>query len=290
MIGRLLDEVFRRHFRGKYEVKITEGGQGRRRQDGPEASEDGEKSEVDPNFVKNSEKPRFLQKNILYALVSRNVRSRKLAYKESMQNTGRLIESNIPKLQGELRIGRVELYSFYILFKALSVATSQVLQPDGSFTTQGVLYDAWRRGIFQLHMMSDDMAKRVYLRIDESMEGILEWGEFLKGMQIINAKTKLQMIDLFISLADSNRTGLLDFGELKELSGLTLKRYFSSTNDAFFCGLTDFLARFIFDTCDTPLSEKLPIRRIKELIVEVVSGHQGHPNSSLILMFCGADI
>ncbi len=218
------------------------------------------------------------------------MRSRKLAYKESQRSAGRLLEANIPKLQGELQIGRVELYAFYVLFKALSVATSQVLQADGSFTTQGVLYEAWRHGIFQLHLMSDDMARRVYLRIDESMEGVLEWGEFLKGMQIINAKTKLQMIDLFISLADANRSGLLDFAELRELSGLTLKRYFVATDDAFFGGLADFLARFIFEACETPLAEKLPIRRVKELIEEVRPGEQGHPSAGLILMFCGADI
>lgn len=207
-----------------------------------------------------------------------------------MRNTGSLVGANIPKLQGELHIGRVELYSFYVLFKALSAATSQVAQADGSFTTQGVLYDAWRRGIFQLHLMSDDMARRVYLRIDESMEGVLEWGEFLRGMQIINAKTKLQMIDLFLSLADANRSGLLDFRELQELSALTLQRYFVASDDAFFRGLADFLARFIFEACQTPLAEKLPIRRIKELIEEVRSAQQGHPSAGLILMFCGADI
>lgn len=277
MIGKVLDEVLSKHFKGKYTIKAAEDEEeldlvAKRRK-----YEEMETAALD--IAKKPKKDtRFIDEN------KAKVSSMKRALIESMRHTKPLVDSNIPKLQAELRIGRVELYSFYMLFKALSVVSSQILKPDGTFNTSGVHYDIWRTGIFQLNMMSDEMAKRVYVKIDESMEGILDWGEFLEGMKIINAKTKLQMIDLFLKLADQNKNGLLTFKELSMLSGLALKRYFTTTESEFFQSLRDYFARFIFDSCETPYNEKLEIVKIKELIVN------SHPNSSLVVMFCGADL
>ena len=190
-----------------------------------------------------------------------------------MANAPRLMNNNIPMMQFGLRLGRKELYSFYIMFKALAVVSSQVADREGRFTTEGVQYSMWRKGIFQLSMMSDDMAQRVYVKIDESMEGILDWSEFLKGMQIINAKTKKQMIELFITLADQNHLGTLTFHEMCELSAITLKRYFSTADQAFFLSMADYFARFIFEVCETPLTQKLNIKKIVPLIQEVGAHH-----------------
>ena len=188
-----------------------------------------------------------------------------------MQYAPRLLTKNIPLLQATQRLGRQELYSFYIMFKALTVVSSQIIQKDGSFNTNGVEYDVWRRGIFQLNMMSEDMARRVYVKIDESMEGTLDWEEFLKGMQIINAKTKMQMIELFINLADIHRNGQLNFSELTELSAFSLKRYFSTSDAKFFNSLVEYFARFIFKVCDTPTTEKLNLHTITGIIEKVSS-------------------
>ena len=89
-------------------------------------------------------------------------------------------------------------------------------------------------------------------------------------MQIINAKTKKQMIELFINLADSRQTGYLQFNEVVDLSTLTLHRYFQSKDKIFFDSLANYFARFIFEVCDTPLKDELKISRIRELIEEVV--------------------
>lgn len=193
----------------------------------------------------------------------------KSALAESMKRAPRLMNNNIPQMQHELRIGRKELYSFYIMFKALAVVSSQMPAKDGRFHTGGVQYQAWRKGIFQLSMMSDEMARRVYVKVDDSMEGVLNWHEFLKGMQIINAKTKMQMIELFITLVGSNHMGLLSFAEMKDLSSLTLQRYFSTGETDFFDAMSDYLARFIFEVCDTDPSEKLKLKKIINLIEEV---------------------
>lgn len=179
------------------------------------------------------------------------------------------MNNNIPQMQYDLRLGRKELYAFYIMFKALAVVSSQLPAKDGGFNTEGVEYNVWRKGIFQLNMMSEDMAKRVYVKIDDSMEGMLDWQEFLNGMQIINAKTKMQMIELFINLADPNHLEFLTFAEMKDLSTLTLKRYFSTKDKDFFEAMTDYLARFIFEVCETPTSQRLQIRKILKLIEEV---------------------
>ena len=67
MVGRLLDEVFRKHYRGRYQVKVSPGAPAPPG-DAPAAGgadADAEQSEVDPNFVKSRTKPRFVQQNIL---------------------------------------------------------------------------------------------------------------------------------------------------------------------------------------------------------------------------------
>ena len=274
IIGKILQEVLSKYFKGNYELVDEEKQDAEKEQNKVQF----EVKEVNDSMLIPKKTSKFIVRNKMA------VASFKRVLKESMGNTQRLVETNIPKLQANLRIGRVELYSFYILFKALSVVSSQILNHDGSFNTEGVHYEMWKKGIFKLNMMSEEMAKRVYVKIDESMEGILDWGEFLKGMQIINAKTKLQMMDLFVNLADTNRNGYLNFEELCEISKLALKKYFSSNDSLFFNSLANYFARFIYETCETPFSEKLRIARIKELIVE------GHPNSNLIIMFCGADM
>jgi Ca2+-binding EF-hand superfamily protein len=208
---------------------------------------------------------------------NRAVKTFKGALAESMKNAPRLMNNNIPQMQHDLRLGRKELYSFYIMFKALAVVSSQLPGKNGGFNTEGVEYNVWRKGIFQLNMMSDNMAKRVYIKIDDSMEGMLDWQEFLKGMQIINAKTKMQMIELFINLADPNHIGVLTFGDMKDLSALTLQRYFSTKDKDFFEAMTDYLTRFIFEVCETPLNQRLQIRKILKLIEEVVFIHKGSP-------------
>lgn len=193
----------------------------------------------------------------------------RMAAMSSSKNTERLVNTNVPYIQSAHRISRMELYSFYILFKALSVVSSQIRNPDNGYTTNGVKYDIWKKGIFQLNMMSDDMAKKVYFKIDQSMEGLLDWEEFLKGMQLLNAKTKLEMITLFINLADSHQNGHLSFEELTQISQMTLKRFLKSTDSAFFNSLAKYFAKFIFESCQVPLNQPLKLELIKELIQNV---------------------
>lgn len=69
MIGSLLDEVFRRHYRGRYQVKVSPGAPRQAPpppEDAPAAGGvDADQSEVDPLFLKSRSKPRFIQQNIL---------------------------------------------------------------------------------------------------------------------------------------------------------------------------------------------------------------------------------
>ncbi len=54
MLGSLLDQVFRRHFPGRYRVRVSDGG--------PEAASE---PEVDPGFVQGGTQASFLRKNVL---------------------------------------------------------------------------------------------------------------------------------------------------------------------------------------------------------------------------------
>lgn len=51
-------------------------------------------------------------------------------------------------------------------------------------------------------MQSEELAKRIFNTIDYNYSGFMDWGEFLKLMVIIRAKTLAEKISLFIKIAD----------------------------------------------------------------------------------------
>jgi Ca2+-binding EF-hand superfamily protein len=248
MLGLVLQEVFNRYYNGKLEVKTTT-------QEVPLPA-----NEEFPVHKKTD----FIERNKV------NVASLRRAAMDSQKNAVRMVESNIPMMEADLGFSRFELFSFFVLFKALSVVSSQVRQPDGDFITDGCLYEIWRRGVGRLSTMSDNLAYKIYIKIDESMEGILDWREFLKGMQLLNAQTKIDMIDLFLKLADSRRTGFLSFEELRELAQLTLLRYLKISDNRFFKSIAEYFTKLIFEITETPLDQLIELVKIKEKILEVV--------------------
>jgi Ca2+-binding EF-hand superfamily protein len=67
-------------------------------------------------------------------------------------------------------------------------------------------------------MQSEELAKRIFNTIDYSYSGYMDWGEFLRLMVIIRAKTLAEKISLFIKIADVNGDGTLSQDEIKELA------------------------------------------------------------------------
>ena len=54
----------------------------------------------------------------------------------------------------------------------------------------------------------------------------MDWGEFLKLMVSIRAKTLSEKINLFIKIADEDGNGLLSWDEIYELAQICLGKYF----------------------------------------------------------------
>ena len=53
----------------------------------------------------------------------------------------------------------------------------------------------------------------------------MDWGEFLKLMVSIRAKTLSEKINLFIKIADEDGNGLLSWDEIYELAQICLGKY-----------------------------------------------------------------
>lgn len=153
----------------------------------------------------------------------------------------------------------------------------------------GITFETFYNTIFQVFMLGRENAKILFDQINSAKNSFLCWEEFLEGMRTMQVKTQADRINLFIKIADSDGNGLLSFDEILILCKSCLKNNFtfSSINfeeDPFLEDLSNYFAKLIFEICGIDLSEEIPLKRISDVIDE------GHPNSDLLLFFCGADL
>ena len=47
-----------------------------------------------------------------------------------------------------------------------------------SVEVNGIDFQTFKDGIFQISVQSDELARRIFFKIDRSCEGVLDWGEF----------------------------------------------------------------------------------------------------------------
>lgn len=204
--------------------------------------------------------------------------------KETSKKLGCLIEHNIPNLSKETSFSRKELYSFFVLFKSLYDITSMKQKLEKKEKPEGVVYEIWKQGVFRLSTLPEELVKKIYIRLNEGAEGYLNWRDFLNCMKMVNARTLTDKIDLFIKIADDDGNGELSYEEVYDLCLLCLNKYMHISDCTFVEELAKFFARFIFEVCEIELDDEIPITKIKTLISE------GHPDSNLLCMFCGADV
>ena len=138
--------------------------------------------------------------------------------------------------------------------------------------------------MFQIGLQSEEILKRVFFQVDTQLKGYLDWSGFINCMIAIRAKTLDEKIDLFINVADEDGNGLLSYDEVYSLSMVCLGKYIASDDEGFLEDLANYFAKLLFETCDVDMEEEIPFDVIKDLILN------GHPNSNLLCMFCGADL
>lgn len=148
-----------------------------------------------------------------------------------------LISQNIPFLSSQTKFSRIELHTLYTMYKALCQVTSQrykVMEYDAS---DGIDSEIFRKGVYQVFIQSDLLAKRIFETIDYNYSNFMNWPEFISGMQMIKAKTLSDKIGLFIRLADEDGNRLLSEDEIKTLCEACLSRFIKAEGD-FSCSIS----------------------------------------------------
>lgn len=183
----------------------------------------------------------------------------------------------------QTNFSRSELHSTYILYRVLQDVTSQQFpQYD---ITNGLNYESFQKGIYQIFVQSEIIAQKIFTTIDCASTGFLNWKKFLKLMGIIKAKTLDQKIDLFIKIADENGKGMLFVDEVYQLCSVCLSKYINEENDPrFFKELVHYFTKLIFNVVGFEFKDGIPLSKIKEKILA------GNEESDLLCMFCGADM
>ncbi|CAD8127638.1 unnamed protein product [Paramecium sonneborni] len=192
-----------------------------------------------------------------------------------------LFIQGIPRILKDTNFSRYELHNTYILYCALQQITSQRYQHYN--VDDGVDYDTYRSGIYQIFMQSEFLAQEIFNKIDFNYSGFLNWNEFLKLMVSIRAKTLIEKLDLFIQISDQDGNGQLCWEEIFQLSKVCLSKYIQNTDD-FLDMLCEYYTRLIFKVVGKDPHEEIPFSAIKQAILDQKE------DSDLLCMFCGADI
>ncbi|CAD8113582.1 unnamed protein product [Paramecium sonneborni] len=220
------------------------------------------------------------QQNFVHKNIKRRI-SHKFSLQQLLKINRELFIQNIPKLLSSSNFSRYELHNTYILYCALQQITSQRYKYYN--INDGVDYQTYRRGIFQIFFQNEFLAQQIFNRIDYNYSGFLNWEEFLKLMMSIKAKTVVEKIDLFISISDSDGNGRLSHDEIFKLAKLCLSHYVQDKGE-FLDILCEYYTRLIFQIVDKDVTEEIPFEEIKKAILE------NKQDSDLLLMFCGADV
>ncbi|CAD8117425.1 unnamed protein product [Paramecium sonneborni] len=220
------------------------------------------------------------QQNFVHKNIKRRI-SHKFSLQQLLKINRELFIQNIPKLLSSSNFSRYELHNTYILYCALQQITSQRYKYYN--INDGVDYQTYRRGIFQIFFQNEFLAQQIFNRIDYNYSGFLNWEEFLRLMMSIKAKTVVEKIDLFISISDSDGNGRLSHDEIFKLAKLCLSHYVQDKGE-FLDILCEYYTRLIFQIVDKDVTEEIPFEEIKKAILE------NKQDSDLLLMFCGADV
>ncbi|CAK70650.1 unnamed protein product (macronuclear) [Paramecium tetraurelia] len=194
-----------------------------------------------------------------------------------------LLHLNIPSLQAKYRLNRSQLYAFFSLYKVLHLISGYMKIKSKQLQVQGITYEVYRNGIETIQDQAENMARGIFDIIDSRCSGFLDWSQFLYLMSSVQAKTRDQRIDLFIKIADSNKDGQLSYQEVVRLSQQTLQKFIKNGNTEFLDEMSQFFTKVIFDSVGVDYQQEIQFNQLKEVI------NQGHPNSDLLCMFCGAD-
>ncbi|CAD8183694.1 unnamed protein product [Paramecium octaurelia] len=192
-----------------------------------------------------------------------------------------LFTQNIPQLIQETKLNRRELYQTFILYQALEAVSSQM--EDAYVIGEGVSFEAFRNGIYQVSMQPTDLAKQMFQQIDYNFSGYLNWREFLNLMVAIRAKTLMDRVNLFIKIADKDGNRALSYDEVHNLTRICLSKYIKDDCQLLDL-LCDYFTKLIFETLEVDKNDDIPLEKIKQTILD------GGENCQLLSMFCGADL
>jgi len=179
-----------------------------------------------------------------------------------------LVRFNIPKLLRTYpNINRQELFEFFIQYKTL-IKICIALNKSMDILKKGVDLKTFILGVSQMSNESEDLAKKIFKTINERSNNYLSWDEFLKGMITIKSESISEKIDMFFKIIDTDGNGLLSYGEVKELSLISLRRSIrgDSKSDEVIFELAKYFADLIFKLVDINKDDQIPLPKIKNVL------------------------
>ena len=147
----------------------------------------------------------------------------------------------------------------------------------------GVDIDTLRDNVQELVIESEDMVKRFFIVANVSKSGVLTWDEFLIAINNLTTRELKTKTDMFFQMIDRDGNGYFDYEEIFEICKLSFGKHKTDEDLELVNELAEYFTRFIFEAFKTPMTDLIPMEKIKEQLT---------PDSEhvmLLAMFCGAE-
>ncbi|EGR31085.1 leucine rich repeat protein [Ichthyophthirius multifiliis] len=144
----------------------------------------------------------------------------------------------------------------------------------------GIDFLTFEHGIDKISSQSEEIIKRMC-----NYESYINWNQFLNILNGISGKTLESKINIFINVADTDKSGTLAKEEISELCNICLKKILPVQNgdDSMIKDLVDYFTKLLFSSLNVDLEDEIPLYKLKDAILN------GNPESDLICFFCGIE-
>ncbi|EGR29519.1 leucine rich repeat protein [Ichthyophthirius multifiliis] len=144
----------------------------------------------------------------------------------------------------------------------------------------GIDFKTFEHGIDKISSQSEEIIRRMC-----NYESFINWNQFVDILNGVSGKTLESKVDIFIKVADTDKSGTLAKEEISELCEICLDKILPKQGDDDYMvqDLVEYFTKLLFASLDVDIEDEIPLYKLKDAIV------YGNTESDLICFFCGVD-
>ena len=132
----------------------------------------------------------------------------------------------------------------------------------------GIDFKTFEHGIDKISSQSEEIIRRMC-----NYEDFIDWHQFIDILYAVSGKTLESKIDIFIKVADTDKSGNLSKTEISELCQICLDKILpkEGDDDSMVSGLVEYFTRLLFTSLEVDPEDEIPLHKLKDAIVNVTA-------------------